>query len=62
MLPETISIFEFFISKHKIYKQSQIQRERFPDPMTSDHEILEESMEGCSSCAHFHQYLEWEIR
>ena len=62
MLPEENSIFEFSISNHKIYKQFQIQRERFWDPLTLDHEILEEKMEGCSSCAHYHKYFKWEIQ
>ena len=61
MLVEKISFFEFSIRNHKIYKQFQIQRETFMDPLTLDHEILEENMEGFSSCAHYHQYLEWEI-
>ena len=51
MLPETISIFECLISNHKIYKGFQIQRERFLDPLTLDHEILEEKMEMFFMCA-----------
>ena len=53
MLPETILVFEFLISNYKIYKQFQIKIEMFLDPLTLDHEILEEKMEGCSSCAHY---------
>lgn len=56
-----ILIFECLVSNHNIYKGFQIQRERFSDPLTLDHEILEEKMEGCSSCAQYHKYLEWEI-
>ena len=62
MLPETISTFECLVSNHKSYKGFQIQRERFLNPLTLDHEILEEKMEGRSSCAHHHPYIEWEVQ